>query len=97
MTKQDATAAPLSGTVTELSKSDSEPNGSETGVHKPGFLATQREGVTFDTAGLDDYYKPMDQYEGLHRFDPKFEWEPSEERKVVRKVYHLSSHQLFLC
>ena len=41
---------------------------------------------TFDTSGLNDYYKPISSYEGIHRFDPTFEWEAKEEQRVVRKV-----------
>lgn len=43
-------------------------------------------GVTFKTAGLEQHYRPIESYEGYHRYDPKFDWEPEEERKVVRKV-----------
>jgi hypothetical protein len=44
-------------------------------------------GTTFVSSGIDDeFYKPIEKYEGAHRYDPYFEWEPQEERKVVRKV-----------
>jgi hypothetical protein len=44
-------------------------------------------GATFVTAGLSkDRYRPVESYEGFHRYDPDFEWEPSEEKRVVRKV-----------
>jgi len=41
---------------------------------------------TFDK--VDDYrhYKPISTYEGLHRWDPEFEWEPQEEKRLVRRV-----------
>ncbi|KAM0802956.1 major facilitator superfamily domain-containing protein [Usnea florida] len=29
---------------------------------------------------------PLESYEGKHRYDPKFEWEPKEEKKLVRKL-----------
>lgn len=42
----------------------------------------------FTGAGLDaDLYKPIESYEGYHRYDPDFEWEPAEEKRVVRKVH----------
>jgi hypothetical protein len=41
---------------------------------------------TFLTAGLEDYYIPIDSYEGRHRYDPTFRWEEEEEKKLVRKV-----------
>ena len=42
--------------------------------------------TTFASAGLDAYYKPQPHWEGLHRYDPDFTWEPSEERRLVRKL-----------
>jgi len=45
------------------------------------------KGRTFAGSGLHSrFYKPLDSYEGKHRYDPDFDWEPEEERKVVRKV-----------
>jgi hypothetical protein len=41
---------------------------------------------TFDTTEDPRYYKPMPEYEGIHRWDPDFEWTEEEEKKVVRKV-----------
>ncbi|KAL6708363.1 hypothetical protein ACN47E_003287 [Coniothyrium glycines] len=42
---------------------------------------------TFLSGGVDEeYYKPIANYEGAHRYDPFFEWEPKEEKKVVRKI-----------
>lgn len=35
---------------------------------------------------LASFYKPVESYEGRHRFDPHFQWEPAAEKKVVRKV-----------
>ncbi|KAL9078672.1 MAG: hypothetical protein Q9157_002400 [Trypethelium eluteriae] len=44
-------------------------------------------GRTFQPSGLDeDFYRPVESYEGIHRYDPKFNWEPTEERKIVRKI-----------
>lgn len=42
---------------------------------------------TFETESLESFYKPIASYEGAHRFDPAFEWEAKEERRLVRKVY----------
>lgn len=41
---------------------------------------------TWDNDSLDSFYKPIDSYEGIHRFDPDFQWDPKEEKKLVRKV-----------
>ncbi|KAH7090742.1 major facilitator superfamily domain-containing protein [Paraphoma chrysanthemicola] len=73
---------PVTGKEVELTGSSS---GSEVEVLKSG--KGSREGTTFAAHGLrQDNYRPVDSYEGLHRYDPDFEWEPAEERKVVRKI-----------
>ena len=33
-----------------------------------------------------DIYIPIHNYEGRHRYDPKAEWTPEEEKRLVRKV-----------
>ena len=52
--------------------------------------------VTFDRAGLVEHYKPIGKYEGAHRYDPAFEWEPKEETRVVRKVLFASAPNCYL-
>ena len=42
--------------------------------------------ATFDTTEDPRYYKPIPEYEGIHRWDPDFEWTEEEEKKIVRKV-----------
>ena len=42
--------------------------------------------ATFDQTEDARYYKPIESYEGIHRWDPEFEWEEWEEKKIVRKV-----------
>lgn len=32
------------------------------------------------------FYRPIAGYEGLHRYDPREQWTPREEKKLVRKV-----------
>lgn len=34
----------------------------------------------------EDYYVPIESYEGRHRYDPKFTWTKEEEKKLVRKI-----------
>ena len=41
---------------------------------------------TFDTINEKSFYTPIERYEGKHRYDPEFEWEPKEEKKLIRKV-----------
>ena len=45
-----------------------------------------KHNATFETFGNESFYAPIETYEGKHRYDPTFEWEPKEERKLVRKV-----------
>ncbi|KAF1938119.1 MFS general substrate transporter [Clathrospora elynae] len=60
---------------------------SDTSVNKPGFLGKGRYGTTFVSQGLGkDHGRPVESYEGIHRYDPEFEWEPEEEKKIVRKI-----------
>lgn len=40
----------------------------------------------FDATEDPELYKPIDSYEGRHRWDPYFEWSEKEEKKLVRKV-----------
>lgn len=69
----------------DVKKAAPDLNGSDSDSNDLSFRG-EREGVTFDTAGLESHYKPIESYEGWHRYDPKFEWEPKEEKRVVRKV-----------
>ena len=39
-----------------------------------------------DDGSLAAFYKPIDTYEGRHRYDPNFEWGPAEEKRLVRKI-----------
>ena len=41
---------------------------------------------TFEGADSHHLFRPIDSYEGLHRWDPDFQWTEQEEKKVVRKV-----------
>lgn len=58
---------------------------SEADTHQSGTKA--KGGQTFLTTGLSkDHYRPVETYEGIHRYDPDFEWDQAEEKRVVRKV-----------
>lgn len=48
---------------------------------------------TFENESLESFYRPIDEYEGAHRFDPTFEWEKKEEQKIVRKVLYTDHPQ----
>lgn len=75
----DTKAVPLVSTT-----SDSDSSSSFDGRHryiKPVDCA-------FDTTEDPRYYKPIPEYEGIHRWDPDFEWTEEEEKAVVKKVRH---------
>jgi hypothetical protein len=79
-----AAEAPIVGTGKEVVLTGSA-SGSDIDVQKSGKVSRDR--TTFATHGLrQDNYRPIDTYEGLHRYDPDFEWKPEEEKKLVRKV-----------
>ena len=50
------------------------------------LAAKQARGETFASGGETRYYKPIDTYEGRHRWDPEAEWTEGEEKRIIRKV-----------
>ncbi|KAF2016904.1 phthalate transporter [Aaosphaeria arxii CBS 175.79] len=94
MSEKHVNARSPVGIEPELAKSDPDVSGSNSSTSdaegtKSGFRirGRERQGVTFAGKGLaEDHYRPIDSYEGIHRYDPKFDWEPEEERRVVRKI-----------
>jgi hypothetical protein len=32
------------------------------------------------------FYRPIEKYEGIHRWDPKFLWTEEEEKRLIRRV-----------
>lgn len=53
---------------------------------KDGLKSTHERAVTFSAAEDVRFYKPIESCEGYHRWDPDFEWDPKEEKKLVRKL-----------
>lgn len=41
---------------------------------------------TFEENSFDQFYVPIDTYEGRHRYDPKARWNEKEEKALVRRV-----------
>jgi hypothetical protein len=68
-------------------------NSSDTSVDGSGTKG--KDGTTFVSAGLGkDHYRPVESYEGIHRYDPDFVWEKKEEKRLVRKVHGTKSAKL---
>jgi hypothetical protein len=44
----------------------------------------------WDSEEAKEIYKPIEGYEGAHRFDPSLTWTPEEEARLVRRVRMLS-------
>jgi hypothetical protein len=43
--------------------------------------------AAFDTdSTLEEHYKPIESYEGYHRYDPNYTWSWEDEKKIIRKV-----------
>ncbi|CBF83667.1 hypothetical protein AN2959.2 [Aspergillus nidulans FGSC A4] len=42
--------------------------------------------AAFDQSEDPRFYKPIPEYEGIHRWDPDFDWSEEEEKRLVRKV-----------
>lgn len=55
-------------------------------VDEPVLIAGTVTSRPFDSDSLDSFRRPIDSYEGIHRYDPEFEWTAAEEKRVVRKV-----------
>lgn len=56
-------------------------------VTEPSVFARTGKQTFLETDSLEgSFYKPIDAYEGIHRFDPSFEWEAKEEKRLVRKI-----------
>lgn len=79
----------------ELDNQDDDDPRPSTNSNSPILPKPEPEGIdeatagtftTFDTNGLERHYRPIDAYEGAHRYDPDYTWNQGEERKVVRKV-----------
>ena len=65
------------------------------GDYVEAYPSKRKRPGPFENESLDDkYYRPVDSYEGRHRFSPRFKWQPLEERKVVRKVRYLIARNI---
>ncbi|KAI8934985.1 hypothetical protein NX059_008651 [Plenodomus lindquistii] len=91
MARSQATTADSSGDLPIDGKNEVQIAGSASSsdveVSKPDFWGKLKGSSTWATKGLGtDHYRPVETYEGIHRYDPDFNWEPEEEKRVVRKI-----------
>ena len=92
MPRLNAAEANSNGDLPALGKSELDVTGSasnsDSEVYNSGIKTQGKDGLTFVSEGLaKKHYSPVETYEGIHRYDPDFEWEPAEEKRVVRKVH----------
>lgn len=71
----------------DMDKSSIHPSEVGVSIHEEGLPPYSHAAATFDTASSPEHYKPISTYEGAHRYDPSFEWDPNEESRLVRKVW----------
>ncbi|KAI7701947.1 MFS general substrate transporter, partial [Hortaea werneckii] len=55
-------------------------------VAKDALVSSEVCRAAFDDDCLAAFYKPIDTYEGRHRYNPNFEWESAEEKRLVRRI-----------
>lgn len=59
-------------------------------ILETSLLPHSKRQATFALADSKTHpFKPIAGYEGIHRYDPDFQWDKKEEKKLVRKVCHL--------
>lgn len=64
--------------------------GSLSSISGEGIRARPKDAnCAFDATEDPRYYKPIPTYEGIHRWDPEFEWSEQEEKRIIRKVGHI--------
>ncbi|KAL4980144.1 major facilitator superfamily domain-containing protein [Aspergillus desertorum] len=82
MAADEKKTLPIStGEVEADSRGASETDDSDREQGRPNFTKS-----TFSATEDPRFYRPIDTYEGLHRWDPDFEWTEEEERRIVRKI-----------
>jgi hypothetical protein len=50
----------------------------------------------WETEESKEIYKPIEGYEGSHRFDPSFKWDPEEEKRLVKTVSIVMPFSVFI-
>lgn len=55
-------------------------------VATPSSYNSYTTGGAFIAGVSAEYYEPIAEYEGRHRYSPTAEWTEKEEKKLVRKV-----------
>lgn len=83
----DQKLSPTAATESVTSLPDKEISTSSLHTTLPLDVSNADRGAVFGNSGaLNKFYRPIDTYEGIHRFDPEAEWTEAEEKKIVRKI-----------
>jgi hypothetical protein len=48
----------------------------------------------YEVGEAKEIYKPIEGYEGSHRFDPHFKWDPEEEKRLIKTVSFITVSSL---
>lgn len=99
-TKRSASSSEdVSASDVEVSPPDTSKQPIEVSSNTPDTKDKTNLTATAAFATIDDYryHKPIDEYEGIHRWDPDFYWEDAEEKKLVRKVSQSSNPNILQC
>ena len=77
-------------------KNDASSLASSTDLSDSAFDMKQASGETHAQGGDTRWYKPIDTYEGRHRWDPTADWTEKEEKQIVRKVQARPRHHVVI-
>lgn len=68
------------------SSMDSKSSSDVSAIAIPSSSNSYPTGGAFIAGVSAEYYEPIAEYEGRHRYSPTAEWTEKEEKKLVRKV-----------
>ncbi|KAL3457859.1 major facilitator superfamily domain-containing protein [Aspergillus heterothallicus] len=82
----DTTTLPVQDEIKKSPDAVLESDSSSSSGSRERSRYKQFDECAFDTTEDPRYYKPIPEYEGIHRWDPDFDWSPEEEKRLIRKI-----------